>query len=319
MSADENTPAGPTESLASCHVREMLSSNALQLRPEVIGAGSYSKVRVAYDENHRMLVAIKQIDRRMRNEYVQRFLPREVELVRKLNHPNIIRVFQILKTHSYLCMVEEFAEHGDLLKRIKQEKRLSELEARFLFRQLIEGIRYLEGNNIVHRDLKCENLFLDRHDNLKIGDFGFARCLPEGQSSNTFCGSKAYVALEIMTSQRYSGNGVDIWSSGVILYIMLTGAMPFDDRKPKEMVSRQRERRIHFPRSVPVNEDAKRLILHMLQPEPSQRPSTNEIIISDWLRPQKYFMRGPSDDACSTASQISNLDNDTTTCEPDGN
>lgn len=156
----------------------------------------------------------------------------------------------------------------------------------------------MEREKIVHRDLKCENLFLDASYNLKIGDFGFARYLKDGESSQTYCGSKAYVALEIMQSTKYSDNSVDIWSAGVVLYIMLTGnkfnvlalvfrcsnlgIMPFDDRKQKEMIQMQRDHKIRFPRRLP-SDSARRLIMHMLHPNPEKRVNLDKILSSKWL------------------------------------
>ncbi|KAI6192082.1 hypothetical protein M3Y97_00297900 [Aphelenchoides bicaudatus] len=284
-----------------------------------IGEGSYSVVYKGLNQKTKKLVAIKKIDKRQRNEYIKRFLPRELKLVKSLNHPNVIRVFDIIESPTYVCMIEEYAEKGDLLQLIKAKKRIDEVEGRLLFRQLIEGLRYLEMKRIVHRDLKCENLFLDAHYNLKIGDFGFARYLLSGEVSNTFCGSKAYVALEIMQSTEYCDNSIDIWSSGVVLYVMITGEnfiriMPFDDRKQNEMISMQRDHKIRFPRGMP-SDSARKLIMYMLHPDPNKRATLEKILTSEWLGGTKYALRGPvveeqkeEDSGCSTASQISESD-----------
>jgi serine/threonine protein kinase len=301
-----------SESNASFVVRETLAAKQVSLRDKVLGTGSYSKVLVGYSSKLDKLVAIKKIDKRQKNEYTKRFLPRELKLVANLNHPNVIKVFDIIETPFYICMVEEYAGNGDLLKMIKDRKRIDEDESRILFRQFVEGLHYLDNESIVHRDLKCENLMLDIYNNLKIGDFGFARYLNAGESSHSFCGSKAYVALEIMQSTAYSDNSVDIWSAGVILYVMITGIMPFDDRKQKEMIAMQAAHKIRFPRGMP-SESARKLIMQMLHPDPNKRATIDKIIASDWLRDTRYVIRGPAaevldDDGCSTASQISETD-----------
>lgn len=306
MANTENRGPEENESVASFAVRELLQNNNIHLHNKILGTGSYSKVVVAYSGKLDKLVAIKKIDRRQRNEYTKRFLPREIKLVTQLNHPNVIRVYEIQRSNEYTCMVEEYATNGDLLRLIKSKKRIDELEGRLLFRQFVEGLRYLESMRILHRDIKCENLFLDEYNNLKIGDFGFARFLQEGEVSHTYCGSKAYVALEIMQSMEYADNSVDIWSAGVVLYVMLTGIMPFDDRKQQEMLHNQREHRIRFPHAVP-SDAARKLIYRMLHPDPRKRANLNHILSSEWLRGTHYMMRGPvNDDAsCATASQIS--------------
>ncbi|KAK5977272.1 Testis-specific serine/threonine-protein kinase 3, partial [Trichostrongylus colubriformis] len=140
--------------------------------------------------------------------------------------------------------VTEYCDGGDLLHKIKKTKRVPEPEAKALFRQLIEALIYLQKLHIVHRDLKCENVFLDHHENVKLGDFGFARYLKPHEKSSTFCGSRAYVAPEILRGIAYTGQTVDIWSAGVVLYITVTGVMPFDDRNPQKMVDRQLRHRI---------------------------------------------------------------------------
>ncbi|CAD5215140.1 unnamed protein product [Bursaphelenchus okinawaensis] len=299
--------AQTTESEASFQLRELLSNNDVELKSRVLGTGSYSKVLVAYSNKLDRTVAVKKIDRRQKNEYIRRFLPREMKIVTQLNHPNVVKVFEVIKTKEYICMVEEFAGNGDLLRLIKSKKRIDELEGRLLFRQFVEGLKYLESLHILHRDLKCENLFLDEYNNLKIGDFGFARFMEDGEVSHTYCGSKAYVALEIMQSIEYSNNAVDIWSAGVVLYVMLTGIMPFDDRKPKEMMALQREHRIRFPHACP-SDAARKLIYRMLHPDPRKRVNLTQIVASEWLCSTPYMMRGPlsaDDTTCTTASNIS--------------
>uniref|UniRef100_A0A914YW35 Protein kinase domain-containing protein n=1 Tax=Panagrolaimus superbus TaxID=310955 RepID=A0A914YW35_9BILA len=295
----------PTESIASINVREKLSSNSINLQNKILGAGSYSKVRIGHHQGMGKYVAVKQIDLRQENEYIRRFMPRELKIIEKLKHPNIVEVYQLIRTTNYVCMIQELAAHGDMLKLIKAKKRLDEPESKFLFRQLVEGLKYLETLKIVHRDLKCENLLLDEYDNLKIADFGFARVLKDDEESYTFCGSRAYVAYEIMTSKAYRGNGVDIWGAGVVLYIMLNGVMPFDDKDIKSLIQHQQKQKIPFSRKV--SKPAKDLILSMLHPTPTRRATLKSILASEWLDGTRYFMRGlvEEETTCSTASLIS--------------
>ncbi|WKY05287.1 hypothetical protein Q1695_005918 [Nippostrongylus brasiliensis] len=152
--------------------------------------------------------------------------------------------------------------------------------------------QYLERHGIVHRDIKCENIFLDRYENVKLGDFGFARYLSHKEKSSTFCGSRAYVAPEILRSIAYTGHTVDIWSSGVVLFVMVTGVMPYDDRNPDKMVERQLAHKVRFPKSVNLTTDVKALIYEILHPYPPSRPSYRAICKSQWLRNTPYRLAG---------------------------
>ncbi|VDM28763.1 unnamed protein product [Toxocara canis] len=201
---------------------------------------------------------------------------------------------QIIESESTVCIVEEHAAGGDLLKKIKKQSRINEIEARFYFRQLIEALMYLKKIEVVHRDLKCENLFLDACDNIKLGDFGFSRMMRNGDESHTFCGSRAYVAPEVLRSRAYSGYTVDLWSAGVVLFVMITGLMPYDDRFPRKMVEKQMQHRVTFPSRITLSDDVKQLIFAMLHPVPSERIPYDEIVQSAWLALTPYQFRSSS-------------------------
>ncbi|CEF65238.1 AT25266p [Strongyloides ratti] len=288
------------ESDASIDLRNTLTKHDIVLQNKILGSGCFSKVRYGFSKKEDKFVAIKQIDLRQKTDFVNRFLPRELKIVKILNHPNIVKCYDIVQSTGYVSIIEEYVENGDLLHKIKKEKFLSNLESQFLMRQLIEALRYLSTLEIVHRDLKCENIFLDRYGNIKLGDFGFARHLPAGVTSKTFCGSKAYVALEILRATMYTGQGVDIWSSGVILYIMLTGCMPFRDSKPREMVYYQMKRKIVYPNSINISDDAKNLVYEMLNPDPSVRYNCRQILEHPWMKNVKYEIKGPGKEGQNT-------------------
>ncbi|VDO81578.1 unnamed protein product [Heligmosomoides polygyrus] len=238
-------------------------------------------------------VAVKIIDRRAESEYVQRFLPREMELVPKLRHDCILRVFQIVVISPYAIFITEYCGGGDLLQKIKKVKRIPESEAKLIFRQMVEALIYLQRSNIVHRDIKCENVLLDRNGNVKLGDFGFARYLMPHEKARTFCGSRAYVAPEILRAIAYSGQTVDVWSAGIVLFVMVTGVMPYDDREPQKMVERQLAHKIRFPR-IELSAQVKTLIYEILHPYPPSRPTYKMICASAWLRNTPYTLKGVS-------------------------
>uniref|UniRef100_A0A8R1XNR7 Protein kinase domain-containing protein n=2 Tax=Onchocerca TaxID=6281 RepID=A0A8R1XNR7_ONCVO len=258
---------------------------------QIIGKGTFSSVRCAWHNKMKQNVALKIIDASSNSDFIVRFLPREKVIVQQLNHANIIKNFEILEEEPFICFVQEYAMHGDLLQRIKKNDRINENEGRFFFRQLIEALVYLKSINIAHRDIKCENVLLDNCDNVKLGDFGFARFMKVDELSHTFCGSRAYVAPELLRSHPYNGFLADIWSTGILLYVMVTGFMPYDDRNIGKMLEKQLQHRITFPRRRSLSAEVKELICTMVHPEPLKRRPYHEVIKSSWLANTKYELR----------------------------
>ncbi|CAB3411116.1 unnamed protein product [Caenorhabditis bovis] len=261
---------------------------------KILGSGSYSRVARATFGDKKIEVAAKIINitpTKEKEDYIRKFLPREKEIVKMLKHDNIVRLHDMITFPEHIVFITEYCGGGDLLKKMKDVKALNEDEARFMFRQFIAALMHLEKHNIVHRDLKCENIFLDKYENVKLGDFGFSRILKPGEKSGTFCGSRAYVAPEILRAREYSTNAVDVWSTGVILYIMLTGSMPFDDRNPQKMIERQLAHKIRFPKSCTASTTSKTLVLDILHPHAPNRPTYRAICESEWLKNQLYYMK----------------------------
>lgn len=182
-------------------------------------------------------------------------------------------------------IVMEMAGHGDLLEYIKLRGALEENKSKSMFGQFVDAIDHLHGLNIVHRDLKCENLLLDVKNNIKVSDFGFARELSNNELSKTFCGSAAYAAPEILLGIAYEGYSYDIWSMGVILYIMVCGSMPYDDSNIKKMIRYQTERKVSFSSSKKVSDSCKKLIHKILESDVNKRATISEIRNSSWLSP----------------------------------
>uniref|UniRef100_A0A915PXH6 Protein kinase domain-containing protein n=1 Tax=Setaria digitata TaxID=48799 RepID=A0A915PXH6_9BILA len=284
----------------------------------IIGKGTFSSVRCAWHNQMQKNVALKIIDTSSNSDFIVRFLPRERNIIQQLNHANIIKNFEIVDEQPFVCFVQEYAMHGDLLQKIKKNDRINEDEGRFYFRQLIEALMietrlckataifaglvalliyayeytyYLKSINIAHRDIKCENVLLDSCDNVKLGDFGFARFMKPDEMSHTFCGSRAYVAPELLRSFPYNGFLADIWSAGILLYVMVTGFMPYDDRNISKMLEKQLQHRITFPRRRSLTIDVKELIYAMVHPEPLRRRPYDEVITSSWLANTKYEFR----------------------------
>lgn len=194
---------------------------------EPLGEGSYACVRAAYDKNRKKIVAVKVISKsKAPEDFLSKFFPREVEVIKIVNHVNVVKFYQLIETTNRHYIIMEIAENGDLLDAIKLRKHIDLELAGNWFRQLHDGISYMHNLNIVHRDLKCENLLLDKNNNIKVSDFGFAKLYEKtiaGQVvlSDTFCGSYAYAPPEILRGIKYNAYLAEVWSMGVILYTMV--------------------------------------------------------------------------------------------------
>ncbi|KAM6986492.1 testis-specific serine/threonine-protein kinase 1-like [Aplochiton taeniatus] len=255
-----------------------------------LGEGSYAKVKSAYSERLKTNVAIKIINRKKApNDFLEKFLPRELEILATLNHRNIVKTYEIFETsEGKVYMIMELGVQGDLLEFIKFRGALPEDFSKKLFRQLSLAIKFAHDLEVVHRDLKCENLLLDKDFNLKVSDFGFSKRLTyddDGQMvlSKTFCGSAAYAAPEVLLGVPYNPKVYDVWSMGVVLFIMLCGSMPYDDSNIKKMLKIQKEHRVDFPRSKSVAPEGKDLIYRMLHPDVTKRIEISEIQDHAWI------------------------------------
>lgn len=256
----------------------------------ILGEGSYAKVRSAYCEKTQCKVALKVINRKKApKDFQMKFLPRELEVMKKLNHPNITKLYEIMQFGGKVYISMEIAGHGDLLEYIKLRGAIPEEKSRVMFQQLAEAIRYLHSVDVVHRDLKCENILLDVHNNIKVSDFGFARTLVPKELSRTFCGSAAYAAPEILQGIPYTGQSYDIWSLGVILYIMVCGSMPYDDSNIKKMIRYQTERKVGFSRSKVISQECKALIHSMLECLVHHRATISQVLDSPWLEKLHFY------------------------------
>ncbi|CAF0919846.1 unnamed protein product [Didymodactylos carnosus] len=250
----------------------------------LLGEGSYAKVKTAFSERLNRKIAIKIVNRRKAPiDFQQRFLPRELSILQNLDHPHIIKLYEIFNHGHKVYMILELAGHGDLLDYIKLFGRLPEDRARKMFQQLVSAIEYLHNLKIVHRDLKCENILLDSKNDIKVSDFGFSRLMLEKDLSSTFCGSASYAAPEVLKGTPYIGPPYDCWSLGVVLYIMVYGTMPFDDSNVRKLIRDQLEKRIHFSRRKAITDECKQLILLLLEPNVKQRGTVEQIWQTDWI------------------------------------
>jgi len=189
---------------------------------KTLGSGTTGKVKIAERKDDNLKVAIKIINKSQFNSKpdLQRKIKREIALMRIMDHPNILKLLEVLESQRHLYIVIELAEHGELFDYIVSHNKLDEKTALTFFRQIIYGLEYLHTHAICHRDLKPENILLDEFDTIKIADFGFARWM-RSNIVETSCGSPHYAAPEVVKGLQYDGRCADVWSCGVILYALL--------------------------------------------------------------------------------------------------
>ena len=262
--------------------RAILAHKGFLVR-ETLGTGSYSKVKFSHAFGRDCkYVAVKILDReKAPKDFQQKFLPREMEIWPKVSHPHIVKMMEIFEEDKKVFMVLEFCHKGDMLRYIQSNGAVSELKAKMWVRQFGGAVQYLHSQNIAHRDLKLENLMLDNHYRVKIGDFGFVK---EGflqDLSKTFCGSKSYACPEILKGQPYDPRKADVWAIGVILYIFVTGNMPFDESRGNKGVLEE-QRQLSFDWTG-ISKTLKDFILLMFTYTYDQRPDIHTVMVNPWL------------------------------------
>ncbi|XP_028420495.1 serine/threonine-protein kinase MARK2 isoform X12 [Perca flavescens] len=249
---------------------------------KTIGKGNFAKVKLARHVLTGKEVAVKIIDKTQLNSSSLQKLFREVRIMKMLNHPNIVKLFEVIETEKTLYLVMEYASGGEVFDYLVAHGRMKEKEARAKFRQIVSAVQYCHQKCIVHRDLKAENLLLDADMNIKIADFGFSNEFTLGNKLDTFCGSPPYAAPELFQGKKYDGPEVDVWSLGVILYTLVSGSLPFDGQNLKEL----RERVLRGKYRIPfyMSTDCENLLKKFLILNPSKRGSLEQQIMRDrWM------------------------------------
>ncbi|XP_055295569.1 serine/threonine-protein kinase NIM1 isoform X3 [Sitodiplosis mosellana] len=251
-----------------------------------IGRGNFSRVKLAVHQLTRDKVAIKVVDRGRLDTRALRMLSREVATLECVHHPNILRLFEVVETLGRVHLVTEWIQGGELYNRINQDGPLKEVHAALLFKQLLLGVQHMHNLGFVHRDIKAENVLLVAENKVKLADFGFSTQLINGaqQQLDTFCGSPPYAAPELFSDDSYFGGPVDVWASGVLLYFMVIGNMPF--RAPTVPALRTAVLRGDFSLPATLSLPCLRLIQRILVHVPSRRPKISEILTSQWINNQ---------------------------------
>ncbi|XP_054544939.1 MAP/microtubule affinity-regulating kinase 3-like [Talpa occidentalis] len=243
-----------------------------------LGEGAHAKVKLARHLPTGTEVAIKIIPK---SGIPQRFLDREVACMKVLRHPNVLQLFQVVDTEKEVVLVLERAHGGDLQDHLLKSGRLGEVEARRLFQQMLAALSHCHARGVAHRDLKPENLLLDKHQNLKLSDFGLSAQFSGAALLQTACGSPQFMAPEILLHKLYSGPAADVWSLGVVLYNMVTGELPFKGTSLGELRTRVLSGVYQEPRYL--SQDCRDLLKNMMTLDPQSRSTLDDIIQHPWV------------------------------------
>jgi 5'-AMP-activated protein kinase catalytic alpha subunit len=252
---------------------------------KLLGQGTFAKVYYARNLATGQTVAIKMIDKDkiMRTGLMDQ-IKREISIMRMVRHPNVLQLFEVMATKNKIYFVLEYAKGGELFNKISKGK-LTEEAARKYFQQLISAVDYCHSRGVYHRDLKPENLLLDENETLKVSDFGLSALAESTRQDgllHTACGTPAYVAPEVLSRKGYSGAKADVWSCGVILFVLVANYLPFHDKNLIEMYKKISKAEYRCPRYFSVA--LKELLYGILDPDPNIRMSTSRIKRCPWYR-----------------------------------
>jgi len=250
-----------------------------------IGHGAFGKVNLALHVLSGHIVCIKSFNKK-KNIFSWNKIKNEIKIMNKLRKSNnIVKLFELFETKNHYCLVMENVVGGNLLNAINKMNKIPEELAKIIFRQLITTLQYIHSNNIVHRDIKPDNILLDLDNTIKLCDFGVSKIIPPGQLINDSCGTPAFIAPEILLDSPYNPYMTDIWSSGVVLYAMVTGFFPF--RGINETQLHENIISGIYPKPKDLSVELLDLLNQILNINPDKRISLEKILEHQWLNSNK--------------------------------
>ena len=230
------------------------------------------------------MVALKLYDKaKVIEAQRQRSIQREIKILKKMSNPYIIKVYETLETNKYIAIVMEYVKGYNLSTYLKRKNsgKLTEDEAKVIFRQIVNGISYCHKYSVAHRDIKLDNILVNEYGGVKIIDFGFSTCIPNNKKVKMFCGTPSYMAPEIILRTSYSGPPADIWALGILLYSILSASFPFQATNNKELYEKIIAGRFDYPPNF--SSSLRLLMSNMLQVDPMKRITAEGILMSEWL------------------------------------
>ncbi|GAB2272098.1 CBL-interacting protein kinase 18 [Dionaea muscipula] len=251
----------------------------------LLGQGTFARVHHGRNIKTGSSVAIKIIDKeKVLKVGMMDQIKREISVMRLVQHPNVVQLYEVMATKTRIYFVMEHVKGGELFNKVAKGKLKGDV-ARKYFQQLISAVDYCHSRGVYHRDLKPENLLLDENGNLKVSDFGLSALADSKRQDgllHTTCGTPAYVAPEVIHRKGYDGAKADIWSCGVVLFVLLAGYLPFQDSNLMEMYRKIGRAEFKFPNWFPP--DVRRLLTKILDPNPNSRISTAKIMENAWFK-----------------------------------
>ncbi|KAM3376336.1 CBL-interacting serine/threonine-protein kinase 11 [Capsicum galapagoense] len=288
---------------------------------KLLGCGAFGKVYHARDNRDGRSVAIKIINKsRINNAILMSNIKREISIMRRLRHPHIVKLDEVLATKTKIYFVMEFVKGGELFAKIAKAGKFSEDQSRKIFQQLISAVRYCHYRGVYHRDLKPENLLIDENGDLKVSDFGLSALTEQVQQDgllHTLCGTPSYVAPDVLTKKGYDGAKADIWTCGIILFVLNAGYLPFHDSNLMGMYNKICNGEFKCPKWMSC--ELKRFIRRLLDINPMTRTTIEEIMNDPWFKkglkrvkfceedgkPQKPIQNSDSTDASKASNDPS--------------
>ncbi|KAJ6803963.1 putative CBL-interacting protein kinase 6 [Iris pallida] len=248
----------------------------------LLGHGTFAKVYLARNlrTGHNVAMKVVAKEKVLRVGMAEQ-VKREISAMKMVTHPNIVELHEVMATRSKIYFAMELVRGGELFSRIARHGRLREDPARRYFRQLLSAVAFCHARGVYHRDLKPENLLLDDRGNLKVADFGLS-AFAGPDLLRTACGTPAYVAPEVIARKGYDGGKADLWSCGVVLYVLLAGFLPFQDDNVLAMY--RKTHRGDFRCPPWFSADARRLVTRLLDPNPATRITVAEILDTPWFK-----------------------------------
>jgi calcium/calmodulin-dependent protein kinase I len=253
-----------------------------------LGRGGFSVVREGTDRKSGEKVAIKFIEKKFVDQEELKLLEREIDIMKKVNHRNVLRLFEIYETDQHLSLVMELVNGGELFYKIVDKGSYSEKDARDIVLQLAEGVDYLHKQGVAHRDLKPENLLCSENSDgvvIKIADFGLSKAFGGGSVLETSCGTPDYAAPEVLRMEGAYDKSVDLWSIGVITYVLLCGFPPFYGKTQAQLFEKILNADYDFPDPewTHISDEAKDFIRHLLVLDIDKRYTTQDCLKHPWL------------------------------------